>query len=111
MAVEICPGCRQRYSRATHNTDTIHQCTTDDNTWDEEDVKLLGAWEDFSGSGTAPITHVGWAGTINELQGTEAGIEKARFPGVTDRGLLAPFYRQRPRLKFLDLRGQSPFTK
>jgi len=108
LAIEICPLCRQRFSRATHNLDYIHECTTGDPTLDNVDILQLGDFTDFSGSGSVGASHLYGKSFINDLQGTEAGVEGSRFGDVTDRGIMPrAFFRQRPRLKFLDFRNKK----
>ena len=72
MVVELCPRCRQPYTRDLYNSDVIHECNSGNPTLDQEDVLVVGNWEDYQGSGTINKSVQQTAGTINKLQGTAA---------------------------------------
>src|SRR3990167_1549025 len=91
----ICPRCQERYARQPHSGDYVHQCNSGNETLDNEDVVLIGTWEDYTGSETVSTSQVQVAGTVNELQGTRAGIEGENFDQVTVRGNRKSTHRSR----------------
>ncbi len=103
MAKIVCPKCNKTYFVADHCGDFSHECSSADDTIKEEDVMVIGDWEDYSGSGTAPTQVTAQAGLANTLQGTIAGNKGEYFGGVTDRGNNKQLYRQRPRLHYTEL--------
>jgi len=75
-----------------------------DNSIAQEDTKVVGNWEDFSGSGTRGPTEVQTAGIvdINQMD-LNAKLAGARIGQFTDRGAKAQSVRQRPRLVTIDI--------
>lgn len=98
--VNKCDRCGERYSPSRQTTDYVHQCSSGDTTTDQEDVLIVGQWTDYSGSGGVGPNHTMIAGATNELQGTEAALEGAKFTGVTDRGKKKQLYRQRQHYEY-----------
>jgi|SRR3990167_10933459 len=75
-----------------------------DNTIKQEDVVVVGNWQDYQGSGNAPPQSVTTQGTANALEGDlVASSQGARFTGITDRGNHLQTHRQRTRLITLDV--------
>lgn len=101
MTINVCPRCDRRYIASKFNTDYVHSCDSGDKTLDNEDIVVIGNWTDYSGSGGVSSSHLGTAGTQNELLGTEAGIKGANFDGVTNRGASSSTHRQRQHLEFI----------
>jgi hypothetical protein len=106
MPIGVCPKCQSRFAYDANCGDIIHDCCSGDETLDNEDVKLKGNWEDYTGSGSVAksITNVG--GLANELQGTEAQVrdKKAYFGGFTSRGNPVQTTRTRSHLEFIEVR-------
>jgi len=69
--VRFCPNCQREYSAAKTSTDYVHECNSGDPALDEEDVFVVGKWEDFTGSG-GPVRS-NYQGAENILKGTRAG--------------------------------------
>lgn len=105
MIIE-CPNCHKRIMLPFGVTDYVHDCSESNmsNTIKEEDVVVIGNWEDYSGSGTKPSQAVMRQGMHNELQGTRAGIEGQDKESITDRGRRASTHRQRPKLTYINLK-------
>ena len=75
-----------------------------DNTIKQEDVLIMGNWEDFSGSGTKSAQGVMMQGVQNELQfDLNARVDGARNQDRTARGNIAPLYRQRNRHEIVEV--------
>ena len=103
MTVHICPHCQQRYIVDPHCEDFVHECCSNNNAIDNEDVIKLGAWEDYTGSGI--VNNALLQGSENTLIGTRAGIEGEDSEPVTKRGLRASTRRQRQHLQYINLKG------
>lgn len=102
MTIHICPRCQQRYIVGFGVTDFIHECNSGNPVLDEEDVLVVGDWEDWSGSGTVGPQAVMRQGTVEELQGTRAWIEGERNEDETRRGVRASTHRQRQHFEMID---------
>lgn len=102
MVIRICPNCQRRYVYTLHSGDYVHQCNSGDDTLDQEDVFVIGDWEDYTGSGTENPQLISQAGLGNELQFDEAGIKGANITSeYTNRGKNAKLYRQRQYLEYI----------
>ncbi len=102
MTIKICPRCEERYTIGFGITDFEHKCDSGNLVLDEEDVVIVGDWEDFSGSGTIPPQEVLRQGGENQLQGTRADIEGEDKEAVTRRGVRASTRRQRQYFEFIE---------
>lgn len=102
MAIKICPNCNRWYTVEADTTDFVHECNSGDDAIDQEDVLKTGDWEDYTGSGD--VTNVLLQGTVNELQGTEAGILGEDEEPQTDRGKSKELYRSRQHLEYINLK-------
>lgn len=103
MPLKICPRCQTRYVVSNHSGDYVHQCNSGDNTLDEEDVLVIGDWEDYSGSGTVPSQEVMVQGIANDAWGTRAEIEGADITDDrSDRGTPTNNTRTRKHFEYID---------
>lgn len=68
-----------------------------------EDVRIVGDWEDFSGSGTIGPHEVMYQGIQDIPPGTLQGQLDLSDPERTNRGKLASTRRQRPKLVHIEL--------
>jgi len=100
MTIKICPRCQQRYTVMKHSGDFVHQCNSGNKTLDKEDVKVVGDWVDYTGSGKAQ--RVSYQGIINTLQGTDAGLRGEKDEAVSTRGNPLSVYRQRQHEEYID---------
>jgi hypothetical protein len=101
--IGICPHCRKRYSYDPHNSEGIHECNSGDEYLDEEDVFVLGDWEDYTGSGTVSNSITMTAGLENEAQFTKAQItDDVKVQDLTKRGKRKATHRQRQKLTYID---------
>jgi len=110
MSIHYCPVCNQRYTVGFDCTDFVHNCGEQVGVSDaikQEDVVVVGDWEDFSGSGTKTPQEVLMQGMENELQGRRAGIEGERKQAITRRGARATTHRQRNKLTYIDLKNDK----
>ena len=105
MVVRVCERCNQRYITESNTIDIIHVCRTNNPTLDQEDVQVVGKWEDYTGSDFNIFpAEVMMQGALNRFFGTRAWIEGEDFDGVTARGNRASTKRQRQHLSFIKLR-------
>lgn len=98
--MEICPRCQQRYTRGITSTDFVHSCNSGQATLDQEDIRLVGNWNDYTGNGKVSPSKP-MVPSTNELDATDAGIRGGRFTGVTDRGAPRQINRQRQHLEYI----------
>ena len=108
--IKICPNCQQRYTVGFGVTDFVHDCgeqTNVSNAIKQEDVLVVGNWEDFSGQGTISPQDVMRQGMTNELWGTRAGIEGEKKQLETGRGARKSTHRQRNKLTYIDLKNEK----
>lgn len=97
----ICPRCRTRHIVSYDTEDFECTCNSGNNTLDNEDVVVIGDWEDYTGEGSERLPLM--QGIANKLQGTDANIEEgANFDGVTKRGARASTHRRRQHIEFID---------
>ena len=103
MPVTICPRCQQRVLVDRFSDDVAHICNSTNSVLDEEDVVVIGDWEDYTGSGIGlnPFSQ----GIENKLFGTRAAIEGEREQPSTNRGVRASTRRQRQHIEFIKLEG------
>jgi len=101
MPVTICPRCQQRILVDKFSDDVEHICNSTNPVLDEEDVVVIGDWEDYTGSGIKnnPLTQ----GSENTLFGTRAAIEGEDDENKTRRGLRSSTRRQRQHIEWIDL--------
>lgn len=105
MVVETCPRCQQHYNRDKFNTDFVHECNSNNLILDQEDVLVIGNWEDYTGTGEVNKSQTQVAGLINRLEGTEAFYQDCeRLGEFTVRGAKAGTKRQRQHLEYIDLK-------
>lgn len=103
MAVIICPRCQQRILVDPHNCDVDHICNSTNLTLDQEDVVVIGDWEDYTGSGKGLNSFT--QGAENTLFGDRAAIEGERDQEKTARGVRASTRRQRQHIQHINLAG------
>lgn len=106
MTIHFCPHCNQRYQVSFDTTDYVHECNSGNDALDQEDVVVVGNWEDYGGSGTIGPQQVMRQGAANELQGTRAGIMGADKEELTRRGVRQSTHRQRQHLQFINLKSE-----
>ena len=100
------PGTGEIYFSNPHTGDRILNLKNYPNlgsSLKNEDVVVIGDFEDYSGSGTKPGQQVMMAGVSDELAGDlHAQAAGKDFNEVTNRGKTAATHRQRPRLVHVD---------
>jgi hypothetical protein len=99
-----CPRCQRRISYMPNTQDYVHECNSGNNTLDQEDVLVIGNWEDYTGSENVSPSIQYTHGTANELQGTRAGIEGKEDYKRTARGKDSRLYRTRQHLQWIKLK-------
>ena len=103
MTVHICPRCNQRFIVNENVEDFVHECNSGNATLDNEDILVIGDWEDYTGSGFGQ--NINMQGIGNKLFGTRAWIEGYRKENVTSRGNPSDVSRTRQHLEFIKLQG------
>jgi len=106
--IKICPNCQQRYVIGFGVTDFVHDCgeqTNVSNAIKQEDVVVVGNWEDYDGIGSKSPQAVMRQGLGDELFGTRAWIEGERKEALTRRGVRKSTHRQRSKLTYIDLKN------
>lgn len=104
MTIKFCPNCNRRIITDKFNTDFIHDCSQEPDVSEaikQEDIVVIGNWEDFSGSGTKAPQEVMRQGAINEFLGKRAGIYGEDKEEETKRGARASTHRQRAHLEYI----------
>jgi len=102
MTLFICPRCQQRAVRASHSGDFIHTCFGAESLRNE-DILIIGDWEDYTGSDVNVGPNALKAGQENRLQGTRSEIEGAKEPGTrTSRGFPSNRFRTRQHLHYIE---------
>jgi len=99
-SVFICPNCRKRVVSMPGNSDVEHECNSGNPVVDQEDVVVVGDWEDYSGSGAGKLPN--YQGIENKLQINDAGIQGEDVDPVTKRGNKASTHRQRQHIEFIE---------
>ena len=102
MPPRRCPNCQTIYFANPHSGDYIHNCNIPGvgSTLANEDVLIVGDWEDYTGSGTRPKQEVTMAGVSNEA-GPGAQAQGVDVDELTSRGNTANIYRQRRHLQYI----------
>jgi len=104
MTLVICPRCQRRFSVSRHTTDYVHECDSGNPVLDNEDVLVVGSWEDYTGSGGASIQVIREP-VPNKLRGTRADIKGEKTTTLTRRGNKADIYRTRKHLEYIKLKN------
>lgn len=105
MVVQICDRCNQAYTIEDHAGDYVHICTSGNPTLDNEDVVVVGDWEDYTGSAQIPDGSVPFQGAANKLWGTRAEIEGNVTQTLTRRGRSVQTHRTRQHLQYKEDEG------
>ena len=103
MPIVICQRCNQRVLYEGDSIDISHACNSGVPAVDNEDILVVGNWEDFSGSGTE--TNVLLQGTTNKFWGTRAAIEGEDMEDLTVKGNSTELFRTRQHIQFIKLKG------
>ena len=107
MPTKFCPNCGERYVIGFDVTDFIHECSSGNPAIDQDDVVVIGNWEDESGIGSVPPQQVLMQGAENKLFGTKADIEGMKLHDVTPRGAIKSTHRQRQHLEFINIKPEG----
>jgi len=103
LTIKICPHCNERYVVDWNITDYVHECNSGNNTLDQEDVVVVGNWEDYSGNGEIGAQEVLMQGNENQLQGKDSQIKENKDKeNLTRRGVRASTRRQRQHYEYIE---------
>jgi hypothetical protein len=105
MVIKYCPRCHERYIIGFGITDYVHECNSGNLALDQEDVVVVGSYEDGNGNlvvkGPQEVLR---QGSENELQGTRADIECHKDKEkLTRRGFRASTRRQKQHGEFINI--------
>ena len=103
MPIWIDPVTRQRVLYAKHSGDFQYDQIGDEAVV-QEDVPVIGAWEDWTGSGGAPsIAQQHFASQENSLQNTDPSItDNAKLPNLSIVGTRVGTHRRRTKRIYVD---------
>lgn len=90
--IRKCPNCGEQYIVDYGVSDYVHKCNSGNKFTDEEDVLIIGNWEDENGSGTIPKQVV-------MIQGISDKDKKGNK--FTIRGNRKSTHRQRQRYEYV----------
>lgn len=105
-----CPNCRKTYVVPSYYTDFICNCNdfpVAGSVVAQEDVPLIGAWTDYTGSSTDTTIskNVPMEGVVNQLQGTRAElVYHMHLDNLTARGNNRSTTRTRDKLTDIKLK-------
>ena len=102
-----CPRCQSRYSHDPFNTDFVHSCGNAGSALRLESIKVIGTWDDYTGSAVVNDNITSVAGAANALQWTDAGLAGADLESTNPHGKRKSVYRTRQRLEYIDLTKQD----
>ena len=105
MTIHICPRCNRRFIAEGDTLDFVHDCNAGVPAIDQEDVVVIGDWEDYTGSGT--VNNPMMQGTENKLWGTRAHLEGEDLDPITARGVRASTHRVRQHEEFIVLKEEK----
>jgi len=101
MPLVECPRCHRIVIHSADNTDYVHECDSGIGALDNEDVVIVGDWEDYTGSGTE--TKPMMRGKENRLWGTKASrLGAPPVQDVTSRGNSESTRRTRQHLEHFE---------
>ncbi len=104
--VKIEPTTRQRYTKAKHSGDILLDANppTQDDALTNEDVMVIGPFQDFTGSKTINSrTQQMWGGHENALWGTTAHIEGMQdLDNLSPVGTSSSIFRRRRRKIYIN---------
>lgn len=105
MVMKQCPKCKQWFSwDISMGPDYVHRCNSGQEALDQEPVQKIGAWEDYSGSGTdANVQTIGQNSTRASGKALIAGVKvhKKNVWGKIDK-----LYRKRQHYEHIDMSNE-----
>lgn len=111
MVNQICPSCQRIITYMPHIGDFVHECNSGQKALDEEDIKVIGNYEDYTTNGVVKVNpkRILIAGMQNTLRGTKATIEnpKARDFSRTERGKNIHIYRTRQKQFYIKTKNEG----
>lgn len=97
----FCPRCQTPAVRMRHSGDFQHTCQGNE-VLKNEDLLVIGDWEDYTGSDVNVSPSVIQAGQENKLQSTRAGLEGQKETARrTSRGFPINRYRTRQHIEYI----------
>lgn len=108
MPLAICPRCQQRYMYDSSCVDFVHNCGEQgaaSEVLKNEDVMVMGSWEDYTGSEIKGQQEVLMQGAENKIFGQRGWIEGEKPSSYTSRGNDTDLFRTRKHSEFIKLKG------
>ena len=102
MTIKYLPDKQMRIQHARGVDDASFEANSGNATIDNEDIPVIGSWQDFTGSGSVSPSQISVAGTANTLQGTDAGLLGEKDFSRTDRGANKATTRTRKIIHYID---------
>lgn len=101
-----CQRCQVQISVPETCKDYEHQCNSGIEALDNEDVKIMGTWTDYTGSSAGDLRfsqpNVTWQNLGNKLMGMEGWVrDNAKNFDRTTRGNNKQTYRTRQHLEYI----------
>ncbi len=107
MSIHICPRCQQRFSVAWNVSDYVHSCNSGRPVLDQEDVRVIGDWSDYTGSATVGKHSAQAKSMNNKLQMSRVFIDDCeQLDDKSPRGADESSTRKRQHLEYIDLSGE-----
>jgi hypothetical protein len=101
--IGICPNCGERYSYNSYDTDYVHNCRSDNEYKDFDDVLVIGDYVDETTGSIITKTNTNLQGMENKIQGTNAAIDGKKVHDLTRKGNIKSLYRQRRHDEYIKL--------
>jgi hypothetical protein len=106
MPIKYCPYCNQSFIYDVNCGDICHDCGNQGGATEalkNEDVMVMGSWEDSTGSKTQPQQMVNMQGITNDIWGQRGAIEGARVSQRTSRGNDMDKFRTKKHSEYIKL--------
>ena len=98
--IKFCPRCGERLLVDNNCDDIVHSCDGSE-VLSNEDIVVIGKWEDFTGHGED--NNINLQGVGNKLFGTTAGIDGEKTEERTSRGVRKSTHRTRQHEEYIEL--------
>jgi len=106
----FCPHCNRLITHDPFNTDIVHECSQTVGASDatkQDDVVVIGNWNDGDTSGIVYKQDVMRQGGYNELFGTRAGTLGFNKQKLTVKGARDSTHRQTNHSEFIDIKTED----
>ena len=102
--IQRCPRCHQNFLYSEFGGgDVIHDCNSGNETLDNEDIKAIGNWEDYTGSGIISKTKIQEVPNDRGQFGASQIVDGKFIGEFTSRGNKKQFVRARKHEEYIDV--------